>query len=187
MAAKPLPDAEYLRQCFDYDPDTGVLTWRKRPREHFSSDLQWRLMNGLAGRPAGTPRKRLIGINYQVCLYHRVIWKLVTGEEPPPEIDHIDQDFRNNRWNNLRAATRQQQQFNVSVRADSRTGLKGVGITRSGRYYARLSLRGVPTRLPGSYETAEAAHMAYCEAARAEYGEFWSAGSPHSRKRKPTG
>lgn len=35
MAHKILPDREYLVQCFDYDPISGVLTWKNRPLEHF--------------------------------------------------------------------------------------------------------------------------------------------------------
>jgi len=34
---------EYLREAFDYDPKTGVLTWRKRPREHFNTDRGWKI------------------------------------------------------------------------------------------------------------------------------------------------
>jgi len=62
------------------------------------------------------------------------------------------------------------------------SGLKGVSLDkRKGRYYARISIDGVPTRI-GTYSTAEAAHAAYCEAARVHYGDFWSAGSPHAKR-----
>ena len=34
----------YLLECFDYNPATGDLTWRKRPEYHFktnSSSVRW--------------------------------------------------------------------------------------------------------------------------------------------------
>lgn len=51
---KPLPDAAFLRECLSYDPLTGMLTWRKRPRHHFPSEPAHGTWNTRwAGRPAG--------------------------------------------------------------------------------------------------------------------------------------
>lgn len=185
MATRPLPDAEYLRQCFDYDPDTGVLTWRERPPEHFPDLRAWKIWNTrFVGKRAGTPLRRYVGILNHPYTIHRVIWKLVTGDEPPEQIDHMDQDWMNNRWANLRGATQYQNQRNRGAQRNNLAGLKGVSRDRSGHYYARLTLRGVPTRI-GTFQTAEAAHAAYCDAARVEYGEFWSAGTTTARLMRP--
>jgi hypothetical protein len=36
-ASRDIP-VEFLRECFGYDPRTGVLTWRDRPRSHFKTN-----------------------------------------------------------------------------------------------------------------------------------------------------
>jgi hypothetical protein len=34
--AKPTP--EFIKECFNYNPETGELLWKERPRSHFRSD-----------------------------------------------------------------------------------------------------------------------------------------------------
>jgi hypothetical protein len=46
----------FLRQCLACAPETGVATWLKRPREHFTSTNAWAVWNAkFAGKPAGRP------------------------------------------------------------------------------------------------------------------------------------
>lgn len=46
-----LPDVAYLRECFDLDCSSGLLTWKVRPREHFRTARGWRTFNAqMAGR-----------------------------------------------------------------------------------------------------------------------------------------
>jgi hypothetical protein len=51
---------------------------------------------------------------------------------------------------------------------------KGVKVSRSGRFSARLGPGGVIHI--GTFYSAEEAHAAYCEAARKHFGEFWHPG-----------
>lgn len=87
-----------LRDLFDYDAASGILTWRKGKRKGFTA--------GGAGN-AGylyvhvTSEKRNLRV-------HRIIWKWVTGEEPTLDIDHKNRNRADNRWENLRALTRAQ-------------------------------------------------------------------------------
>ncbi len=100
---------------------------------------------------------------------------MVTGDEPPAEIDHKNGAGNDNRWVNLRPATSHQNKCNSKLRSDSKIGLKGVQSWRN-RFRAYICIEGKRVGL-GVFLTKEQAHAAYCEAARQEFGEFWSSGS----------
>lgn len=110
MDAKKLPSADRIRALLDYNPESGSLTWKERPREDFKSVGSWKSHNTkYAGKPAFTCRMnggfdgKIDGGLYRA---HRVIWKLVTGLEPTGDIDHIDGNPYNNTWRNLRDVPR---------------------------------------------------------------------------------
>jgi hypothetical protein len=101
---------------------------------------------------------------------HRIIWKWVTGEDPPWEIDHKDQDRANNRWVNLRRATDSEQQWNRGLRKSNTSGWRGVHWQR--KWKAAILVNGV-RRYLGRFATAEEASAAYEVAARKLHGEFY--------------
>jgi hypothetical protein len=165
-------DPAYLRECFTYDPASGDLTWKDRPREHFPTVHGWRIFQGKhAGKPVVAGERyvqvKLTHAGKQHLVYaHQVIWAMQTGEWPP-RIDHRDRNKMNNRWLNLRLATHGQNMQNTSAKGDR--GLpKGVIRSRN-KYRANCG----PTYI-GVYETPEEAHAAYCAVAAARYGEFFS-------------
>ena len=170
-----LPSADYLRERLDYCPATGALHWRARSREHFLSKREWarwnaRYAGSVAGMidPRGYRRLRIDRHRYKA---HRLIWKLMTGNEPPETIDHIDGGFDNNAWHNLRAATQQQQTLNTRLRKDNPSGYRGV--TRSGKKWrAQIKVNGTRRGL-GSFNSIEDAATAYAIAARELHGEFY--------------
>jgi hypothetical protein len=173
---KILPSREYLLACFNYDPATGVLTWKRRPREHFANKAGWAVFNNqFAGRSAGFLDKngyRIIklGSAYKA---HRLIWKWMTGEEPPNDPDHKDGDPNNNRWVNLRLANRESQQWNTKVRKDNVSGLRGVHRRQNGKYEANIWPSGKFRHL-GTFDTPEEASAAVEAARREIHGEFYS-------------
>ena len=136
-----LPSAEYLRACFDYDPATGVLAWRVRPREHFSSVHRQKIFNTrYAGRVAGTRNDRgywgvalWLGGTRRFIGGHRIAWVLTTGVWPAKEIDHKNGDAGGNRFENLREATRCEQLQNQKMRTDNTSGFVGVSWHKRGR------------------------------------------------------
>jgi hypothetical protein len=99
---------------------------------------------------------------------HRVIM----GEPEGHEVDHRDCDGLNNRRCNLRAATSSENKKNQRVSSKNTTGYKGVHYYKAyGNFQAYISANGKQNFL-GYYETAEAAHAAYCAAAARVHGEF---------------
>lgn len=173
---------EYLRECFDYDPESGALVWKHRPVSHFKNEAGAVSFNSrFAGRPVTNVGKNGY-ITMSICdhpyLAHRVIWKLVTGRDPVEMIDHIDGNRANNRWENLREATRQQNCMNRTVGSKSATGVSGVRFEpKTGRYIVAVSVRNRSVHV-GCFDTLDDAIVARKNALALHYGEF--AGWPRS-------
>jgi hypothetical protein len=181
---KNLPSVDYLRDCFTYDPATGELYWKHRPQKHFKGLLplrDWLAWNKKfagkiagkisVGRMNGRHKYWLVCLDYKMYLAHRIAWKLTTGDEPPETIDHADHNSLNNRWTNLRPATRSEQQCNRPPPKHNTSGHKGVHLHHS-RWRARISVNGIDYSL-GVFDTAEEAAAAYKAAARKLHGKFF--------------
>lgn len=172
---KPLPSADYLRECFIYEAETGVLTWRERPWEHFATVRAWSAWNNkFAGTTAGWigDKKGYHRVTVDCCDYKatRLIWKWVTGEDPPSQIDHKDRNCTNNSWSNLRPATGREQSYN-RVRKDNKTGFCGV-VPHGLKFRATIMWNGVVWS-SSYFDTPEEASLAYEEMARKLHGEFY--------------
>lgn len=183
MAVSKLPNIAFVRECLDYNPDTGVFTWRERPREHFPNDRIWRAWNGrLAGKVTGfvavkRPGQLFVSINLDNRSFkaHRLAWLLVHGRAVPRVIDHINGDPCDNRTANLRAATKSTNAVNSPAPANNTSGVKGV-FHHPKRYpatpfMAYISIRGKRHHL-GYFRTLEEAAEARRKAAVAFYGEY---------------
>lgn len=118
-----LPSQQYLRDILDYDPETGLLTWKFRP-EH---PTNWN--NRYAGKTAFSYRSTrgyYIGaINGTTFRAHRVIWKWVHGTDPV-EVDHINGDHGDNRQINLRSVNHAENMKNQKMRNTNTSGITGV-------------------------------------------------------------
>lgn len=151
---KTLPTAEYIRECLDYDPETGVMVWKKRPRHHFTSDDRWAAINTRrAGRPAGCPGHLgyvTVGISGTKYFAHRLAWLFITGRWPKETIDHINGDPSDNRASNLWEASQWENKRNTKRRKDNTVGAKGVWYDRSrGKWRTYLNTQNKRTYLGG--------------------------------------
>ncbi len=128
--ARPLPSVEYLHECFRYNPETGVLTWRDRPREHFACAYGAAKFNSrCAGRAvtAGTNRGyTVVRVAYQLYPAHRICWALHYGWWPTQHIDHINGIPKDNRIVNLRDVTSAENHHNMVKFSNNRSGHTGV-------------------------------------------------------------
>lgn len=90
----------------------------------------------------------------------------------PEMVDHINGDALDNRIENLRAATRQQNRFNSKVSSRNKLGLKGVVFDKRLRQYVvYMKVNGRSKRV-GGYKTPEAAVEAYKTVSEEIHGEF---------------
>jgi hypothetical protein len=108
---------------------------------------------------------RLKGETY---LAHRVVWCLHAGEWPKNQIDHINGVRHDNRIENLREATIQENRRNVT-RARNASGVIGVTWARKeGNWRASISINGKAINL-GHFENLTEA-IACRRAAEKRYG-----------------
>lgn len=95
----------------------------------------------------------------------------MTGEDPANDVDHLDGDTANNRWRNLRPATKHQNLRNSRLHRGKALP-KGVShCAGTWRLRASIYVDGKQKHL-GMFDTPDEAHAAYRAAAQAAFGEF---------------
>lgn len=156
------PSIERLREAFNYDPVTGTLT-----------NKITRGFRALAGDVAGNAGvyHRHVRVDYLRIVAHVIAFALMVGRYPTAEIDHINGDGFDNRWSNLREASRLQNTRNTRVRRHNKLGLKGVNEYKPGKFAAFITLAG-KSRYLGTFRTAPGAAKAYDAAATLHFGAF---------------
>jgi len=110
--------AARLRELLNYDPETGIFTWRvsRRPRAR---------AGGVAGKHChGYIR---IGIDGRVYRAHHLAFLRMTGRWPRQQVDHENHIRDDNRWCNLRDNVDDvEQQHNRAMSRTNSSGTAGV-------------------------------------------------------------
>jgi HNH endonuclease len=157
MYAKNTISHVRIKELLDYDPATGIFTWRVRKAN--------RLAKGTTAGSVWNNRIR-IKIDGHSYLAHRLAWFLVYQEWPKQDVDHINGNSLDNRLCNLRDVSRAVNVRNVaSARNSSRTRLLGASPHKN-KYQSSIMIDGV-RRYLGLFDTPEAANEAYVKAKRA--------------------
>lgn len=146
--------------------------------EYRDGELFWLVNTGkrrLIGLSAGVLTRGYIQIKCQgkQAFAHRVIWEMFHGCIPPGVfIDHIDHNRSNNKIDNLRLVTKQQNNMNRSINKENPYGYKGVyWRPDKGRFKAAIRHNSKDNFL-GYYDTKEEAAAAYNTAAIEKFGQY---------------
>ena len=150
---------EMVRELFEYRE--GNLWWRVRPSTNV--DIL---------KPAGSARpkgRRQIQVKGKSYLTHRLIWLYVYGKFPDGQVDHINGDPSDNRIENLRDVTNQENHKNRSKPRSNTSGHIGVHWDKDReKWRARIKLDGVEQHL-GFFNVLEDAAAAR-QAASVKHG-----------------
>jgi hypothetical protein len=91
----------YINENFRYEPDTGLIYWKKHTQKGGSKRKLDKPVGSYEG--GGYLQISIVLHNYQWRIRaHRVAWYLYYGEVPFDLIDHIDHNKTNNKIDNLR-------------------------------------------------------------------------------------
>ena len=155
------PDA--LKEVFAYDPETGILSWRKpwgkRP----------------LGARAGTQRPDgywVVNYKSEMFFVHRVAYAIHHGDITLGHIDHINGDRQDNRLENLREVTRSENQFNKAMCSNNTSGFRGVNWHKNSKsWVVRVCTKG-KTKILGYFKDLELAGLVADEARNLYHGKY---------------
>lgn len=151
---------EQLKHILNYDPESGIFTWKKPTNRRFK-----------VGSEAGTKHGRgylEITVNRNRFLAHRLAWFYVYGYMPKM-LDHINGVRDDNRISNLRLATGSQNNANRTIsKSNNTSGYKGVCWSSYHKKWKAHCRR----KHIGFYSTAEEAAKAYDAKAKELFGEY---------------
>jgi hypothetical protein len=169
---------------FTYDADAGRLIWKDRPVECFPTPRGYSIWRSrFYGKAAGYSKEGRVPtvcVDRKTHRVHRIIWEMHNGPVPGGlEIDHRNGIRHDNRLENLRLATRSQNQMNRGCERGTKLGIKGVAYHKNiDRYTVQVS-KNKTVLYRGCFRTKGEAAVAYAKASLRYHGAF----SPILRKK----
>lgn len=163
---------EEFHKYVSYNRDTGEFT---RIRI-YNDDIR---LVGNIGKVTGNPSSSgyvEISVGYSKMSAHKLAWYFTYGEVAPENIDHIDGNKQNNRISNLRLLNPLENMRNRGTNKNNTTGYNGVYLTSSGKYRARIKIKGKLIGL-GTFINFEDAMKA-----RKEANEFYGFDENHGER-----
>jgi len=149
---------------FDYDHNTGFLHWK----------IKRKGTKGISSTAGHVSRYGylIVTINGECFKQHRLVWVYVTGKEPVEQIDHVNGNRADNRFENLRECTHQQNILNTPGWRKKCTP-KGVRKEKNCKssYNARFMHNGIEFNV-GNFPTESEAVAALTIAREKKHGNF---------------
>lgn len=158
--------AEYLRERLQYNPATGIFTWNRILVTDHRHE-QWNVR--YEGQQAGSINADgyvVIKIDKRQYYAHRLAWLYSHGEWPVGLLDHWDRVRSHNWLDNLRPATRSQNQGNTDIQKNNSSGSRGV------RRHGNAWTAECAGQYLGYFKTKDEASSAYTSAASKHFGEY---------------
>lgn len=142
MYTKKLPSALDLQNKYYYNPRTGLLSYQ--PRWCRTRDVGALFKNSYKTVGNLTETGYIsTTFNKEHYLVHRLIWKMMTGDDPC-FIDHINGERSDNRWSNLRSCDTYLNASNIKKQKNNTSGCTGVAKHCGGwRCYLMINRRQI--------------------------------------------
>lgn len=158
---------EVLKSVLHYNEGTGIFTW--------INPASNRVKIGSQAGSLSSSGYLQIKINGSYYKSHRLAFLYMTGSIPE-YVDHINRDREDNRWENLRAATRKGNARNRSTPKSNTSGVMGVSWDRQvSRWRASIGINGRKMFL-GFFDSPEEAAPVLAFAREKYHGEFANCG-----------
>lgn len=172
-APTKIPNPAALRELLDYDPLTGCFTWKYRDATWFINPERTKSWNSrFAGKPAFVTKDRFgyfIGaIQATRFLAHRIAYAMVHNVQPD-SVDHIDGNPGNNRIDNLRSVSHQDNLKNQRKSSKNTSGVTGVYWQKKRQKWEATLRTGGKTHHLGFFKNFDDAVTAR-QTANTEYG-----------------
>ncbi len=144
-----------LKKLFNYNKETGLFTRISSPG-----------VINVIGKVAGARNTQgyiAIGIGGKDYFAHRLAFLYVDGYFPEHEVDHLNGTRFDNRWKNLKHATRTCNSQNTGMNKNNTSGFKGVTFAKARNVWiSQIDTKHGHIRI-GQHQDPISAALARCE------------------------
>lgn len=144
-----------LTDLLDLDHHSGVLFWKNRPENWFASEnafLSWNSRySGQAVGRINSGGYRVFSLAHKLVKAHRFVFAIANGAWPEGHIDHVNGNPSDNRPQNLRDVSRQENQKNLRMPSHNTSGFVGVLWCRKSRKWRAQVFRDGRSQSLGFY------------------------------------
>lgn len=149
-------DQTLFLSLFDYNDQTGTLTWKNTNIEVGWFQYGYRALE-------------IDNVKYRA---HHVIWMMKTGAWPIGKVDHKDRNGLNNKWDNLRLASDTENARNKSIHNNNTSGYTGVSWNKNKKKWLAHITVNYKTIVIGRFDNIDDAVKARKAKEKELFGEF---------------